>query len=32
VKPAFYDTLNSVALVFQEYDQSFIDVVGHTDS
>ena len=32
VKPACYDTLNSVALVFQEYDQSFIDVVGHTDS
>jgi outer membrane protein OmpA-like peptidoglycan-associated protein len=32
VKPAFYDTLNSVALVFQEYDQTLIDVVGHTDS
>ena len=32
VKPGFYDTLNSVALVFQEYDQSYIDVVGHTDA
>ncbi len=32
VKPGFYDTLNSVALVFQEFDQSYIDVVGHTDS
>lgn len=32
VKPAFYDTLNSVALVLQEYDQSYIDVVGHTDA
>jgi outer membrane protein OmpA-like peptidoglycan-associated protein len=32
VKPQFYDTLNSVALVFQEYDKSLIDVVGHTDS
>jgi outer membrane protein OmpA-like peptidoglycan-associated protein len=32
VKPQFYDTLNSVALVFKEYDQSLIDVAGHTDS
>ncbi len=32
VKSRFYDTLNSVALVFQEYDQTLIDVVGHTDS
>lgn len=32
VKPGFYDTLNSVALVFQEYDQTYIDVIGHTDS
>ena len=30
LKPQFYDTLNSVALVFQEYDQTLIDVVGHT--
>jgi outer membrane protein OmpA-like peptidoglycan-associated protein len=32
VKPQFYDTLNSVALVFQEFDQTLIDVIGHTDS
>jgi outer membrane protein OmpA-like peptidoglycan-associated protein len=32
IKPQFYDTLNSVALVFKEYDQSLIDVAGHTDS
>jgi outer membrane protein OmpA-like peptidoglycan-associated protein len=32
VKPGFYDTLNSVALVFQEFDQSYIDVIGHTDA
>jgi outer membrane protein OmpA-like peptidoglycan-associated protein len=32
VKSEFYDTLNSVALVFQEFDKTLIDVVGHTDS
>ncbi len=32
VKPQFYDTLNSVSLVFREYDKTLIDVVGHTDS
>ncbi len=32
VKPQFYETLNSVALVFQEFDQTLIDVVGHTDA
>jgi outer membrane protein OmpA-like peptidoglycan-associated protein len=32
VKPQFYDTLNSVAIVFKEFDQTLIDVVGHTDS
>ena len=32
VKPQFYSTLNSVALVFQEYKQTLINVVGHTDS
>jgi outer membrane protein OmpA-like peptidoglycan-associated protein len=32
VKPGFYDTLNSVALVFQEFDQTYIDVIGHTDA
>ncbi len=28
----FYDVMNSVALVFQEFDQTYIDVMGHTDS
>jgi outer membrane protein OmpA-like peptidoglycan-associated protein len=32
VKSQFYDTLNSVAIVFQEYDRTLIDVVGHTDA
>jgi outer membrane protein OmpA-like peptidoglycan-associated protein len=32
IKPQFYDTLNSVSLVFQEYDKTLIDVVGHTDA
>jgi outer membrane protein OmpA-like peptidoglycan-associated protein len=32
VKPQFYNTLNSVAIVFKEFDQTIIDVVGHTDS
>jgi outer membrane protein OmpA-like peptidoglycan-associated protein len=32
VKQQFYDTLNSVALVFKEFDQTLIDVAGHTDS
>ncbi len=32
VKPQFYNTLNSVALVFKEYKQTLINVVGHTDS
>lgn len=32
IKPQFYDTLNSVALVLQEFNQTLIDVVGHTDS
>jgi outer membrane protein OmpA-like peptidoglycan-associated protein len=32
IKPQFYDTLNSVAVVFQEYDKTLIDVVGHTDA
>ena len=32
VKPQFYDTLDSVALVFKEFDQTLIDVTGHTDA
>src|SRR4051812_2314635 len=32
VKPKFYDTLDSVALVLNEFDRTLIDVYGHTDS
>ncbi len=32
LKPAFFEVLNSVALVLNEYDRSLIDVNGHTDS
>jgi outer membrane protein OmpA-like peptidoglycan-associated protein len=32
VKSSFYEVLNSVALVFKEYDKTIIDVTGHTDS
>ncbi len=32
VKPQFYETLNSVAIVLQEYNQTLVDVIGHTDS
>jgi outer membrane protein OmpA-like peptidoglycan-associated protein len=32
VKPGFYDTLNSVALVLQEFDKTRVEVDGHTDS
>ena len=32
VKPGFYDTLNSVALVLQEFDKTRVQVDGHTDS
>ena len=32
ILPAFYPTLNSVALVLQEYDRSIVNVYGHTDS
>ena len=28
----FYKTLNSVSLVLQEFDQSILDVAGHTDN
>ena len=28
----FYDVLNSVSLVLNEFDQTYVDVVGHTDS
>lgn len=32
VQPQFNNTLRSVALVLQEFNQSLVDIVGHTDS
>jgi outer membrane protein OmpA-like peptidoglycan-associated protein len=32
LKPQFDDTLDSVAAVFQKYNQTLINVVGHTDA
>lgn len=32
VQPGFYQTLNSVALVLRRYNQTLVDVYGHTDS
>lgn len=32
IKPQFYQTLNSVALVLQKFNRSLVDVAGHTDS
>src|SRR5690606_13818100 len=32
IKPGFYETLNSVALVLREYDKTTITVNGHADS
>ncbi|WP_173932119.1 OmpA family protein [Chelativorans sp. Marseille-P2723] len=32
IQPAFFSTLNSVALVLQRYNQTLVDVYGHTDS
>ena len=32
VKPQFFDVLNSVAIVLREFDQTLVDVTGHTDS
>ncbi|MCB1492912.1 MAG: OmpA family protein [Rhodobiaceae bacterium] len=32
IKPEFFGVLNSVAAVFREYNQTLIDVYGHTDS
>ncbi len=31
ITPNFYDTLNSVALVLKEFNQTYVDVTGHTD-
>ncbi|MDX5333547.1 MAG: OmpA family protein [Gammaproteobacteria bacterium] len=32
VKPAFYETLRSVALILKKYDKTMIEIAGHTDS
>lgn len=32
IQPGFYEALNSVAIVLEEYDQTLVDVLGHTDS
>ena len=32
VIPGFYPTLNSVALVLNKYNQTLVDIYGHTDS
>jgi outer membrane protein OmpA-like peptidoglycan-associated protein len=32
IKPRFYETLNSVALVLKEFNKTMVDVNGHTDS
>ncbi len=32
LKPAFYNTLSQVASVLTEYDQTLVDINGHTDS
>lgn len=32
VQPGFYDTLNSVGLVLKKFNQTIVDVNGHTDS
>lgn len=32
IKPEFFATLNSVSLVLKEFNQTLVDVTGHTDS
>ena len=32
IKPQFFETLNSVAIVLREFDRTLVDVTGHTDS
>ncbi len=32
IRPEFYEVLNSVSLVLKEYDQTAIQIAGHTDS
>lgn len=32
INSGFYEVLNSVAIVFKEYEKTTVDVIGHTDS
>jgi outer membrane protein OmpA-like peptidoglycan-associated protein len=32
IKSNFYEVLNSVAIVLEKYDKTYVDVYGHTDS
>ena len=32
ISPGFYEVLSSVALVINEYEKTYVDVTGHTDS
>ena len=32
IRPSFYEVLNSVVIVVQEYDKTIIEVMGHTDN
>ncbi|MFW6323773.1 MAG: OmpA family protein [Desulfovibrionales bacterium] len=32
IKPQFFDVLNSVVLVLDEYEKTYVDILGHTDS
>lgn len=32
VRPSFTEVLNSVTLVLKEYNKTYVDVIGHTDS
>ncbi len=32
IRPAFYDKLNSVALIFKEYDKTTVTIRGHADA
>jgi outer membrane protein OmpA-like peptidoglycan-associated protein len=32
IRPEFYEVLNSVVLVLQEYDRTRVEISGHTDS
>lgn len=32
LKPQFFDTLNSVSIVLNEFNRTLVDVTGHTDS